>query len=151
MPSADPHGASLGGDDPRSCTRCIKPLLYSGSLDSYAHRDLTPVIGREYDNLQVADLLKASDSGRLIKDLAVTGKLSPNSPWLALTSFLVSERGVVVLRDQHVNPTQMRDLIEQLSFLAGSVCHSPLQKIISTSADHRFPCSPNHQDCTSIP
>lgn len=38
-------------------------------------------------------------------------------------SSLVSERGVVVLRDQHVNPSQMRDLVEKLSFLAGSVCH----------------------------
>ena len=86
MPSADSHGASIGGDDPRARTRCTKPLVYSGSLDSYAHRDLTPVIGREYDNLQVADLLKASDSDRLIKDLAVTGKLSPDSPSPALTS-----------------------------------------------------------------
>lgn len=75
MPSADPSGASFGGEDARSRTRCTSPLVYSGSLDSYDHRDLTPVIGREYDNLQVADLLKASDSGRLIKDLAVTGKL----------------------------------------------------------------------------
>ena len=74
MPSAEPKGASFSGDDAQSRTRCAKPLLYSGSLDSYAHRDLTPVIGREYDNLQVAGLLKSSDSDRIIKDLAVTGK-----------------------------------------------------------------------------
>lgn len=86
MPAADPHGASSGGGDARARTRCTEPLVYSGSLDSYAHRDLTPVIGREYDNLQVADLLKASDSNRLIKDLAVTGKLSSNSPSPGLTA-----------------------------------------------------------------
>lgn len=87
MPSADPYSASLGGEDPRSRTRCTKPLVYSGSLDSYTHRDLTPVVGREYDHLQVANLLDASDSDRLIKDLAVTGKLSPNSLSSGLTSF----------------------------------------------------------------
>lgn len=86
MPAADPHGASTGGEDAGARTRCTEPLVYSGSLDLYAHRDLTPVIGREYDNLQVADLLKASDNNRLIKDLAVTGKLSPNSASPGLTA-----------------------------------------------------------------
>ncbi len=85
MPAADPCGVSFGGEDARARTRCDKPLVYSGSLDSYAHRDLTPVIGREYDDLQVTDLLESSDSNRLIKDLAVTGKLSPSAPSSSLT------------------------------------------------------------------
>lgn len=85
MPAADPYGVSFGGEDARARTRCNEPLVYSGSLDSYAHRDLTPVIGREYDDLQVADLLQSSDSNQLIRDLAVTGKLSPSAPSPCLT------------------------------------------------------------------
>ena len=33
----------------------------------------------------------------------------------------VSQRGVVFLRDQHVNPQQMRELCERITLLAGSV------------------------------
>jgi alpha-ketoglutarate-dependent taurine dioxygenase len=51
-------------------------------LDKYKYQDLTPVIGRELEGLQVTDLL--SNEKSLIEDLAVT----------------ISERGVVFLRDQ---------------------------------------------------
>lgn len=54
-------------------SRLTKPLEYSGLLDSYQNSDLTPVIGREYHGLQVADLLAAKHSDALIKDVAVTG------------------------------------------------------------------------------
>lgn len=49
------------------------PLAYSGSLDSFNHKDLTPVIGREYTGLQIAQVLDAKDRDRLIKDIAITG------------------------------------------------------------------------------
>jgi hypothetical protein len=49
------------------------PLTYSGSLDSFNHTDLTPVIGREYTGLQIAQVLDAKDRDRLIKDIAITG------------------------------------------------------------------------------
>lgn len=53
-------------------TRLTKPLEYSGSLDSYKSSDLTPVIGREYHGLQVADILAAKNSDVLVRDLAAT-------------------------------------------------------------------------------
>ena len=59
-----------GHRDARS--RCAKPLVNSGSLNRFKHSDLTPVIGREYLDLQVADLLASDD--QLIKDLAITSK-----------------------------------------------------------------------------
>jgi alpha-ketoglutarate-dependent taurine dioxygenase len=34
---------------------------------------------------------------------------------------VVSERGVVFLRDQHVSPQEMRELCERISILAGCV------------------------------
>lgn len=46
------------------------PLTYSGSLDSYKSFDLTPVIGREFPDVQLSTLL--SDD-RKIRDLAILG------------------------------------------------------------------------------
>lgn len=79
MPSALPdtghvETSSIRGGNPEARTRCNKPMVYSGLLDTYAHHDLTPVIGREYHGLQAVDLLKAANSDELIKDLAVTGE-----------------------------------------------------------------------------
>lgn len=51
------------------------PLTYSGSLDSFTYTDITPVIGREYTDVQIAQVLHAEDQDRdrLIKDIAITG------------------------------------------------------------------------------
>lgn len=75
MPSADfvdTNGvdSNIRGGNAKARTRCLKPMVDSGSLDKYSHRDLTPVIGREYEGLQVKELLKAEE--QVIKDLAVT-------------------------------------------------------------------------------
>jgi hypothetical protein len=108
MPSAaytnSPGDSStIRGGSPRAQSRCSKPLVNSGSLDKYKHQDLTPVIGREFEGLQVTELLKGE--AQLIKDLAVT----------------ISERGVIFLRDQDVTPQQMKELMERISEAAGCV------------------------------
>lgn len=79
MPStdmADPNGINIRirGGHKQAQTRCLEPLVNRGSLDQYKHRDLTPVIGCEYEVLQVRDLLRADNA--VIKDLAVTSKIS---------------------------------------------------------------------------
>ncbi|KAJ5167054.1 tfdA family taurine dioxygenase [Penicillium canariense] len=94
---------TIRGGNEQSRPRISQPLEYSGSLDSYSHSDLTPVIGREYRGLQVADILQSEECDRLIKDLAVT----------------ISSRGVVFLRDQDVTPEQMRAFAEKLTAIAG--------------------------------
>jgi alpha-ketoglutarate-dependent taurine dioxygenase len=81
-------------------------MVNSGSLDKYQHQDITPVIGREFEGLQVTDLLQGDE--QLIKDLAVT----------------ISERGVVFLRDQDVTPQQMKELMLRITEAAGCV-HGP--------------------------
>jgi alpha-ketoglutarate-dependent taurine dioxygenase len=111
-------------------TRLDKPLSYSGLLDSYTHSDLTTVIGTEYEGLQVVDLLSAKNSDALIRDLAVT----------------ISRRGVVFLRNQDVTPQQMRELMEKITELAGSVCYSSASDL--DVADLSFH-SPNHPASTS--
>ena len=46
------------------------PLKYSGSLDQYPHVDVTNVIGREFVDLQLSQIL--GDDNKL-RDLAITG------------------------------------------------------------------------------
>ncbi|KAI9874099.1 MAG: hypothetical protein M1823_007764, partial [Watsoniomyces obsoletus] len=103
MVSADSMKAiladSIRGGQATAHTRLTKPLTYTGSLDNYQYQDCTPVIGREYSNLQVRDILAMPDREAFIKDLAVT----------------ISQRGVVFLRNQDVNPQQMKELCEILT------------------------------------
>ena len=106
MPSVeyiDSLGVNTRGGSDIARTRCLRPMVNSGSLDNYKHQDLTPVIGREFEGIQVTDLL-IGDEG-LIKDLAVT----------------ISERGVVFLRDQDVSPQQMKELMQRITQAAGCV------------------------------
>ncbi|KAK0703884.1 alpha-ketoglutarate-dependent taurine dioxygenase [Lasiosphaeria miniovina] len=107
MPSAAPRAPKVFGGNELARPR-VSNLAYSGSLERFKHSDLTPVIGREFEGLQVAELLSAPDD--TIADLAVT----------------ISERGVVFLRDQDVTPTQMKDLMLRLTQVAGSPSSSGL-------------------------
>jgi alpha-ketoglutarate-dependent taurine dioxygenase len=123
-------------------TKLDKPLEYTGSLDSYSQSDLTPVIGTEFEGLQVVDLLSAKNSDALIRDLAVT----------------VSQRGVVFLRNQDVTPQQMRELMERITVLAGSVSlfaplYSDFTDRISNSQIHpayMFTHSPRKEASSAI-
>lgn len=49
-----------------------KPLKYAGSLDSFKSFDVTPVIGREFPDVQLTDLMKSESSDALLRDLAIT-------------------------------------------------------------------------------
>lgn len=67
-------GSHFFGGHIQARTRLQKPLQYTGTLDRFQSQDLTPVVGREYEGLQVRDLLKWGDD--MIRDLAVTSKPS---------------------------------------------------------------------------
>jgi hypothetical protein len=49
-----------------------EPLKYSGSLDEYKSFDVTPVIGKEFPELQLTDIL---NDDQKLRDLAITGML----------------------------------------------------------------------------
>ena len=49
-----------------------EPLQVKGVLDRYEHFDVTPTIGREYPTLDLKEVLEASDSDELLRDLAIT-------------------------------------------------------------------------------
>lgn len=48
------------------------PLKLSGILDQFESFDLTPTIGREFENVSLAEWLRAPNSDELIRDLAIT-------------------------------------------------------------------------------
>lgn len=81
MPSAElpardqQYDGQLFGGNAHARPRLLKSLNYTGTLDSFTNQDLTPVIGREYEGLQVRDLLRWGDE--MIRDLAVTSEPSP--------------------------------------------------------------------------
>ncbi|TVY42614.1 putative alpha-ketoglutarate-dependent sulfonate dioxygenase [Lachnellula occidentalis] len=85
------------------------PLVYSGTLDHYESFDLTSVIGREFPNLQITDIL--SDDAK-IRDLAI----------------LVSQRGVVFFRNQDINIEDQKVLGQKLGELTGKPATSKLHK-----------------------
>ena len=55
----------------------LKPLTASGVLDAtFSFEETTPSIGREYFSVNIVhDILNASNSEDLIRDLAITGKV----------------------------------------------------------------------------
>lgn len=61
-----------------------EPLKPSGALDKFTFEDTTPVIGREFVNVNIVDdLLKASNSDELLRDVAITSE----SAWDPHTRF----------------------------------------------------------------
>jgi hypothetical protein len=86
-------------------TPATKPLKYSGSLDEYKSFDVTNVIGREYPEARLLDILKDDQK---IRDLAIT----------------VSERGVVFFRNQDITVEDQKTLGQKLGELTGKPASS---------------------------
>jgi hypothetical protein len=52
-----------------------EPLQLKGVLAQFKSFDVTPVIGREFVDVNLKNLLRASNSDELIRDLAITSEL----------------------------------------------------------------------------
>jgi hypothetical protein len=50
-----------------------KPLQLKGVLNEFESFDVTPVLGLEFKNVNLAEWLRAPNSDELIRDLAITG------------------------------------------------------------------------------
>ncbi|ORY73450.1 hypothetical protein BCR35DRAFT_344434 [Leucosporidium creatinivorum] len=79
------------------------PLKPTGALEKFKSIDLTPVIGREYPEVQLIDLLRAPNADELIRELAIT----------------VSQRGVVFFRSQELTIDEQKELGNKLGVLSG--------------------------------
>jgi hypothetical protein len=53
-----------------------RPLQLAGVLDTFESFDVTPVIGREFKDVNLGEWLRAPNSDELLRDLAITGKSS---------------------------------------------------------------------------
>ena len=75
---------SLGnGEEVSDHIQSKKPLELKGALEEFAYFDVTPVIGREFKDVDVVAWLQSPNSDELIRDLAITGRfvsLSPKFP-----------------------------------------------------------------------
>ena len=92
------------------------PLKYSGSLDQYKSFDVTNVIGREFPELQLSDILNDDNK---IRDLAITGKMEAFFERSSTKCNLVSQRGVVFFRNQSINIEDQKLLGQKLGELTG--------------------------------
>lgn len=58
-----------------------QPLKLSGALNHFSYEDTTPVIGREFHNVNIVDdLLNASNADELLRDLAINSTIPTNDP-----------------------------------------------------------------------
>ncbi|CVK98803.1 probable taurine dioxygenase [Fusarium proliferatum] len=104
-PSQIETTSSHGNGKATHDTKLIKePLKLIGLLDKYESFSVTPVIGTEFTDANVAEWLKADNSDDLIRELAIT----------------ISRRGVVFFRAQKdlTNELQM-ELADRLGRLTG--------------------------------
>ena len=77
-----------------------KPLVSTGSLDSFTSFEVTPTIGREYPTLQLSDVMSSPNRENLIRDLAITGKFLASRPspptFPALLPFCLPARRITI-------------------------------------------------------
>lgn len=83
----------------------FKPMKYEGSLDHLKYIEVTPIIGREYPEARMKDILQASNAEQQFRDLAV----------------VISERGVVFFRaDQHdLSVAELKHFTDMVGKLSG--------------------------------
>ncbi|KAM0750190.1 taurine catabolism dioxygenase [Meredithblackwellia eburnea MCA 4105] len=88
-----------------------EPLKASGALKDFKYQDSNPVIGREYLDVQLVDLINAEDPN-VLRDLSIT----------------VHERGVVFFRSQKAKLTddQLKKLATRLGDASGRPSASKL-------------------------
>ncbi len=128
-----------------------EPLKLTGALNGFKHEDSTPVIGREYLDLNIVDdLLNAANSDELLRELAIISWFSfPNrasalSPCYigANQSTLVSRRGVVFFRAQdNLTDGLQKQFVHRLGQLAGKPDTSTLHihPVLNNTAEFSVP------------
>ncbi|KAI1839840.1 hypothetical protein JX266_013956 [Neoarthrinium moseri] len=99
-------------DGPIKTKSYPEPLRLSGALDKFAFEETTPVIGREYPDVNIVDnLLNGDNADDLLRDLAIT----------------ISQRGVVFFRKQdNLTDALQKKLVHRLGQLAGKPADSTL-------------------------
>ncbi|TGO45094.1 hypothetical protein BOTNAR_0701g00010 [Botryotinia narcissicola] len=92
-----------------------QPLQLGNSLDGLMFQEITRVLGREYIDVQVTDLLHAEDSEAKLRDLGI----------------VLAERGVVVFKSQKLSPKEQKELAQRLGEATGKPKESSLHRVTS--------------------
>lgn len=102
-------------------TPAREPLQLKGALDQYKSFDVTPVIGREFVDVNLKEWLRAPNSDDLIRDLAITSRPPAAVDAISDTDCrTVSQRGVVFFRKQdEVDNEVQKELVQRLGQLSG--------------------------------
>lgn len=88
-------------------------MQLSGALSKFESVAVTPCVGTEFRNVDVADWIKGPDSDALIRDLGI----------------LCAQRGVVFFRGQtKINAELQKELTQRMGLLSGKPAHHGLQK-----------------------
>lgn len=103
------------------------PLKLSRVLDQFKSFDVTPTIGREYQEGNLKDWLRAPNSDELIRDLAITSAYSHSLFTHSHLTHPVSQRGVVFFRKQDDLDNELqKELAQRLGELSGKPSTSKL-------------------------
>ncbi|KAI2639087.1 TauD-domain-containing protein [Hypomontagnella submonticulosa] len=100
-----------------------EPLKLSGALNQFKQFDVTPVIGKEFIDVDLAEWLRAPNSDELLRDLAIT----------------ISQRGVVFFRKQdNITNDLQKELVQRLGELSGKPATSKLHihPVINSGREH---------------
>ena len=73
----NPEILTSSNTDEESYSPHREPLKLTGALDGFDYFEVTPCIGRQYRNVDLAEWLKAPNSDELLRDLAITSKPIP--------------------------------------------------------------------------
>ncbi|KAM0752057.1 taurine catabolism dioxygenase [Meredithblackwellia eburnea MCA 4105] len=88
-----------------------EPLKPTGVLDHFKFSELTPVIGRQYEEeVQLSELLNALNRDELLRELAI----------------IVSRRNVVFFKNQTITPEQQSEIAQLLGEVSGKPKDSKL-------------------------
>ena len=74
LKSSTEEGISNGQPETSEQFTPKAPLKLKGALDQFKSFDVTPVIGKEFENVDLAEWLRAPNSDELLKDLAITSQ-----------------------------------------------------------------------------
>ncbi|TEY42037.1 hypothetical protein BOTCAL_0400g00130 [Botryotinia calthae] len=99
-----------------------QPLQLGNSLDGLKFQEVTRVLGREYIDVQVTDLLHAEDSEAKLRDLGI----------------VLAERGVVVFKSQKLSPKEQKELAQRLGEATGKPKESGLHVHPINHTTHEF-------------
>ena len=76
------------------------PLKLSGALEPFKQFDLTTIIGTQFENINLTEILHSSDCDLLLRDLAIISKhyLRTHTCQVSFRSVLVSQTLKLVIR-----------------------------------------------------